>query len=616
LLHNQLIYSGEFLLSKGKINYNFFKANNNKNIKPASVPVSAPVVVASSNISRDSAFLKSLADYNAMDARLRVDGLKAMGMIVEDDEVLRVLTKSHFVIPGVTRWECQNCGECCRYAQKIATFTYQSCAFLTDKNMCSKHENRYLVCRWFPFWVYYDPKFGPLLTIKPYCSGYGRGELVDYDVTMAKMMELSSQTAIEDDGAFVIHELLHLPGSKEWAFPSKENVDKLLKLLSENEAKNVTNNSYNADLIDGVNYAHHYTSGLLGNITDPHLTVNEDGVISDVNNAFCKLCGKDRESLISRKLSSLFVNSMGAATDIQTSFYRGKITAVPHRIKLADTTVPVLFNAMTYRGRLDGQVHGSLVCIKEVTDIIYNELAQSKNYTRGLIDASLDAFMVINLDGTIMDVNEAFVNITGCSREQLIGDYFNNHFANPEEAKKGVDITFKAGQVKNFELDLKTVNNETIPVSFNASVFNNHEGVIQGIFAVARDIRENRKIMKQLEDAKNYARGLIESSIDLMVTINCDGVVTDVNEAAVELTGYPREKLINSLFQKYFTDPKRAFSGVEMAFGGGKVKDYQLELINIKSEKIPVSFNANVYKNSEGTVLGVFAIARDLRKMV
>jgi PAS domain S-box-containing protein len=257
-----------------------------------------------------------------------------------------------------------------------------------------------------------------------------------------------------------------------------------------------------------------------------------------------------------------------------------------------------------------------LVCIREVTDIIYNELAQSKNYTRGLIDASLDAFMVINLDGTIMDVNEAFVNITGYSREQLIGDYFNNNFADSAAAKKGVEITFNNGQVKNFELDLKTAEGETIPVSFNASVFNNHEGVIQGIFAVARDIRENRKIMKELEDAKNYARGLIESSIDLMVTIDCDGMVTDVNEAAVELTGYPREKLINSQFQKYFTDPKRAFNGVAMAFGGEKVKDYQLELINIKSEKIPVSFNANIYKNSEGTVMGVFAIARDLRKMM
>jgi PAS domain S-box-containing protein len=212
-----------------------------------------------------------------------------------------------------------------------------------------------------------------------------------------------------------------------------------------------------------------------------------------------------------------------------------------------------------------------------------------------------------------MDVNQAFVNITGLSREQLIGDYFNHHFTNQEEAQKGVSITFRDGQVKNFDLDLKTSNDETIPVSFNASVFFNHENIVQGIFAVARDIRDNRRIMKQLEESKNYARGLIESSIDLMVTVNCQGVVTDVNDAAVKLTGYLREKLINSNFQNYFTDPQKANQGIDITFKEGKVKDYELELINSKLVKIPVSFNASVYKNSEGTVMGVFAIARDMR---
>ncbi len=598
-------------MSKGKSKGNkSFPKSNHRNIERPKQSSPSPQVTQ-----QDISFWKSLMEYNAMDSRLRINKLIELGMNIEDNEVLRVLTKSHFVIPGITRWDCQNCGECCRYAQKIATFTYQSCAFLTDKNMCAKHENRYLVCKWFPYWVYYDPKFGPLLTIKPYCSGYGKGDLVDYKATLEKIIDLSTQTEIEDDGAFVIHELLHLPGAKEWSFPSKENVDKLLKHLSENEAKAVTNNSYNAELVDGINYAHHYTSGLLGNITDPHLTVDRNGIITDVNDAFCKLCKKDGKNLVNMPLSSLFVNVIGIATDIQTCFYRGKITAVPHRIKLPDeSTLPVLFNAMSYRGRLDGQVHGSLICIKEITNIIYTELVQSKNYARGLIDASLDSFMVINQDGTLMDVNQAFINITGYSREQLIGDYFNRHFVNPEKAQTGVEITFKNGQVKNFELDLKTAKNELIPVSFNASVFDNQEGVVQGIFAVARDIRDHRKIMKQLEDSMSYARGLIESSIDLMVTISCDGVVTDVNEAAVLLTGYSREKLINSKFQKYFTDQKRALNGVEKAFSEGKVKDYHLELINIKSEKIPVSFNANVYKNSEGIVMGVFAIARDLRK--
>ncbi len=585
------------------------KNNHTKGIQPL-----PQVKQMQQMLKRDSIFWESLTEYNKLDTRQRTEGLKALGMNVEDEEVLRVLTKSHFVVPGITRLECQNCGECCRYAKKIATFTYESCAFLNEKNMCSKHDSRYLVCRWFPFWVFNDEKIGPLLTIKPYCAGYGHGELVDYNKTMAEMLELSLKNENEDDGAFVIHELIHLPSSKEWAFPSKEKVDELLNLISKNgirQAKNVVNSS---EFKGELNYAHQYTSGLLGSIFDPHLTINEVGLITDVNDAFCKLSGIEKSSLKGRTLSSLFVNYEGLENDIQTCFLRGKITAIPNRIRLNNgKTLAVLINAMTYRDSVDGLVHGSIVCIKEISDIVHSEMAQSKNYVRGLIEASLDAFMVINLDGTLMDVNQAFIKITGCSREELIGSFFKQHFVSPEKAQSGVLLTFKDGEVKNYELDLKTSSNDIVAVSFNATVFYNQENIAQGIFAVARDISETRRIVKELEELKNYARGLIESSIDLMVTINCEGIITDVNEAAVELTGYSREKLVNSKFENYFSEPSRAFQGVTKTFNEGKVKGYELELVNSSGGRIPVSFNANVYKNSEGTIMGVFAIARDMR---
>lgn len=215
---------------------------------------------------------------------------------------------------------------------------------------------------------------------------------------MLRILDLSVKTANEDDGAFVIHELLHLPGSKEWVFPSKNNVDKLLMLLSKTEVNGIRNSAVGSERIGELNYAHHYTSGLPGNIVDPHVTVAENGVITDVNDAFCILSGKERDTLIESKLSSLFVNGEGVAKDINTCYYRGKVTAIPHRLKRCnETTVPVLFNAMTFRDRTDGLVHGSLICIKEISNIFYNELAQSKNYVRGLIEASLEVLLKVVL---------------------------------------------------------------------------------------------------------------------------------------------------------------------------------------------------------------------------
>jgi len=41
---------------------------------------------------------------------------------------------------------------------------------------------------------------------------------------------------------------------------------------------------------------------------------------------------------------------------------------------------------------------------------------------------------------------------------------------------------------------------------------------------------------------------LIEASLDSLVTISADGKITDVNEAAIKLTGVPRDKLIGTNF--------------------------------------------------------------------
>jgi len=588
------------------------KPKHKGNIK---VTINKPVGIPASVVTnRDASFWKGLAEYNLLDTQERAEGLKKLGLMVDDDEILRILTKSHFVIPGVTRYTCQTCGECCRYARKIAPLTYESCSFLDEHNKCSKHGNRYLVCKWFPFWIYHDQKLGDILTIKPYCSGYGKGELVDYQQTLNYIKGLSVMASNDDDGAVVIHELLHLPGAREWVFPSKSNIDKLLALIPKTGLKNNRKVTLEGARVGELNYAQFITSGLLGSVKDPQLTIDENSLITDVNESFCQLVRQERSSLIGCKLSSLAVNQEDMLNDINTCLYKGKATAMPHRIRTGDdATLPVLFSAMVFRDRTDGLIHGALVCIKETTKIIYNELAQSKNYVRGLIEASLDPFMVIGLDGVLTDVNQAMVQMTGCSRSELIGSLFSHHFIDPLLAQQGVDSTFHDGQVKNYELVLKTAASERVPVSFNATVFKNYDGHTQGIFAVARDIRDTQKIMNQLEESRNYARGLIESSIDLMVTVNCDGIITDVNEAAVELTGYKREKLIGSPFQNYFTIPLKAFQGISLAFIQGKVKGYELELINHRGEKIMISFNASVYKNKEGTVLGVFAIARDMR---
>jgi PAS domain S-box-containing protein len=110
----------------------------------------------------------------------------------------------------------------------------------------------------------------------------------------------------------------------------------------------------------------------------------------------------------------------------------------------------------------------------------------------------------------------------------------------------------------------------------------------------------------------NYARSLIEASLDPLVTISADGKITDVNEASVKVTGILREILIGTDFLDYFTEPEKAREGYRQVFEKGFVADYPLTIKHKNGKLTDVLYNASVYKDAKGNVLGVFAAARDV----
>ena len=113
----------------------------------------------------------------------------------------------------------------------------------------------------------------------------------------------------------------------------------------------------------------------------------------------------------------------------------------------------------------------------------------------------------------------------------------------------------------------------------------------------------------------DYTRSLIEASLDPLVTIGRDGKITDVNSATEKVTGRTREELIDSDFSGYFTEPEKAKKGYKQVFEKGTVRDYPLEIRHKSGKITPVLYNASVYKDDSGKVIGVFAAARDVTEL-
>jgi PAS domain S-box-containing protein len=120
-----------------------------------------------------------------------------------------------------------------------------------------------------------------------------------------------------------------------------------------------------------------------------------------------------------------------------------------------------------------------------------------------------------------------------------------------------------------------------------------------------------RRAMALHNLTSQYARGLLEASLDPLVTISPEGKIVDANEATSKVTGVSREDLAGTDFSGYFTDPRRARDGYREAFAKGSIVDYRLTIRNRNEDLTDVLYNASVYKDAQGEVLGLFAAARD-----
>jgi PAS domain S-box-containing protein len=233
------------------------------------------------------------------------------------------------------------------------------------------------------------------------------------------------------------------------------------------------------------------------------------------------------------------------------------------------------------------------------------QLRSASLYARSLIEASLDPLVTINPEGRITDVNEATIKATGVERQGLIGTDFSNYFTEPEKAREGYQQVFSVGSVTDYPLTMRHREGRVIDVLYNASVYKDAGGEVLGVFAAARDVTAQKQ-------ASQYARSLIEASLDPLVTISPDGKITDVNEATIRVTGVERDRLIGTDFSDYFTEPEKAREGYQQVFSQGFVIDYPLTIRHRNGRHTSVLYNASVYKDVFGNVLGVFAAARDV----
>ncbi len=156
-------------------------------------------------------------------------------------------------------------------------------------------------------------------------------------------------------------------------------------------------------------------------------------------------------------------------------------------------------------------------------------LKLSSQYTRSIIEASRDPLFVISAAGKIIDVNEATINATDKSRENIIGTDFIDYFTEKEKAKEAYQLIFKNGFITDYSLTI--IDGILTEVFCNGSIYKDGKGIVMGAVIVARDITEQKKIETSLTEAIVFAE--VATGIAEVAKIKAENA-TDIAESAVK----------------------------------------------------------------------------------
>jgi PAS domain S-box-containing protein len=349
------------------------------------------------------------------------------------------------------------------------------------------------------------------------------------------------------------------------------------------------------------------------------IDIIQDGRLCEVNSAVCEMFGYSPEEVLGadplsfvhpddRESSAAFLRSMLTGENKTGRFAHRGIRKDGQTIH-----VEILSKAI--------EVNGRAAILANVIDVsasnrAKHELEDTKNFLENILQSSTRYSIIgMDLERRIVSWNEGARRNYGYSASEILGKKTET-LNTPECGKSGAikrlyDTAFEKGLAEAEVIRVRK-DGSRFPAAVVVTRRDDAAGNPIGFLLISNDISERKQAEERLQEASRYARSLIEASLDPLVTISRDGKITDVNEALIKATGVPRKQLIGTDFFDYFTEPQKAREGYQQVFAKGLVTDYPLTIRHRDGGLTDVLYNASVYRDTRGNVLGVFAAARDV----
>jgi PAS domain S-box-containing protein len=243
-------------------------------------------------------------------------------------------------------------------------------------------------------------------------------------------------------------------------------------------------------------------------------------------------------------------------------------------------------------------------------------LRESEERFRAIFETAEDSIFIKDSNLKYTQVNPAMEKLFGLPASELIGMTDEDLFGEEIGAyTKEVDSRVLGGEIIEME-HAKPVKGELKTFLVSKVPVRNSSGDIIGLFGIARDITERRKMEREIEERKTYLERVLISEPDAVVTHDAEGRVVEWNPGAERLFGYKRKEVIGKAIDDLIAGPDperyRGATSIRERFLAGESID-SFETIRYRKDGSPV----DVILSGSGIVMedkliGAVAVYKDI----
>jgi PAS domain S-box-containing protein len=348
--------------------------------------------------------------------------------------------------------------------------------------------------------------------------------------------------------------------------------------------------------------------------------INQDGNIVYANRKSVEILGYSKEELYSPKFSFQKLIAPESLRLVKKSFQSHSkggnigsyeytiITKGGKRIEAINST-----ELIDYEGR-----RAILGVVTDITERKHSELSlrESEERLKILFEFAPDAILLADLKGNLINVNKAATDMTGYSRQELVGkNLLTLNLLSENQVPKVAKLIarnatnrptgpdeFAITKMDGCEI---TIEIRTFPVKIQNQLL---------ILGIARDITERRNAEDAIRNSEEKFRTLFEESKDTIYISSTDGKFIDVNPAGVELFGYKtKDQLLKvDIVRDLYVNPADRQRFQNELVRAGYVQDFEVSLKRKDGEKLAVLLTATPIKDADGRITSYRGFIRDV----